>query len=83
MAAIPVLDLQSLRQRGDDAGIDVGLAPGVEPGLVAQRGEQHLEPFPEGVVTEILQAGLRDSAADDIVEFGHSEPFRRDSVTVH
>ena len=49
----------------------IGLAAGVEPGLVAQRGEQHLEPFPEGVVTEIVQAGLRDGAADDVVEFGH------------
>jgi AcrR family transcriptional regulator len=75
VAAIPVLDLQSLRERGDDSGIEVALAAGVEPGLVAQRGEQHLEPFPEGVVTEIVQAGLRDGAADDVVEFGHDEPL--------
>jgi hypothetical protein len=27
--------------------------------------------------TEILQAGLRDSAADDIVEFGHSKPLQK------
>ncbi len=78
-----MLHLQPLGQRGNDAGIDIGLAAGIEPCLVAQRVEQHLQSFPEGVVTEVVQVGLRDGAGHDLVDIGHRvSPFRTIRVSI-
>ena len=49
----------------------IALTARVEPGLVAQRGEQQLESFAEGIVAEVLETGLRDGGSDDAVDIGH------------
>ena len=74
MAAEPVLDLQPLREQGDDASAQRLLAHGVELGLVLQAPDQAFEALPEGVVTEVVEAGLAPRVVDQFVVLRHLLP---------
>ena len=74
MASIPVLHLQPLSQIPHNAWIDERLTAGIEPRLVAQRAEQDVKTLPQGVVTEIVKAGLRDGDRQYVVASWHLGP---------
>jgi hypothetical protein len=66
VAAVPVLDLQPLTKMRADASVDESLTAVVEPGLVAQCLHEDLQPLAEGVVTEVLEPGLRDGGSHQL-----------------
>ena len=60
MAAVPVLDLQTLIEIADDALVNERLTPGIEPGLVTKSCQQNLEALAVRVVPEVIEARLCD-----------------------
>ena len=55
-------------------GVDECFTSGVETRLVSQRLEKDFQTLSEGVVTEVVQAGLRDGLADYVVVTCHVDP---------
>src|SRR5262249_35602720 len=71
MSAIPVLDLEALREVADDPRVEEGLARRVEPSLVAEGAHEDLEPLPERIVAEVVEPGLGDRVGHEIVVRHH------------
>ena len=72
MPAVPVLDLEALRQVAHEARIDERLAGLVQAGLFAERADEDLEAFAEGVVTEVGETGLRGRRRDEVAVCRHA-----------
>ena len=72
MPPVPVLDLEALREVAHEARIDERLAGLVQAGFVAERPDEDLETFAEGVVAEVGEPGLRGCRRDEIVVSRHT-----------
>ena len=72
--AIPVLDLQPLREVTDDPRVEERLTGGIEAGFVVEGTHEDLEPFAERVVPEVVEPGLRYRSRHQVLVCSHPVP---------
>ena len=78
MPPVPLLDLEALSQVAHDPRVQERLAARVQPRLLAQRPHEDLQALPERIVTEVLEAGLRDGCGQQVLVCCHPPPPERD-----